>query len=77
MWACTKYGAELVQDDMKNLEKSLSWSLDSQRSLLWAYGGHPFSPSSVEIYRKQQQLVNLCYSIWTTETSLQELGTTL
>ncbi|PWA66400.1 AAA+ ATPase domain-containing protein [Artemisia annua] len=43
-------------DDMKNLERSLSWSLNSQRSLLWAYGGHPFSPSSVEIYRKQQQL---------------------
>ncbi|PWA97505.1 hypothetical protein CTI12_AA028730 [Artemisia annua] len=65
---------EKLQDDMKNLERSLSWSLDSQRSLLWAYGGHPFSPSSLEIYRKQQQLVNLCCSIWTTKTSLQELG---
>nr|GEU87507.1 midasin isoform X1 [Tanacetum cinerariifolium] len=65
---------EKLQDDMKNLERSLSWSFNSQRSLLLAYGGHPFSPSSVEIYRKQQQLVNLCSSIWTIETSLQELG---
>ncbi|GKD80232.1 hypothetical protein Tco_1342853, partial [Tanacetum coccineum] len=64
---------EKLQDDMKNLEGSLSWSFNSQRSLLLAYGGHPFSPSSVEIYRKQQQLVNLCSSIWTIETSLQEL----
>ncbi|PWA53917.1 ATPase [Artemisia annua] len=62
----------VFDDDMKNLERSLSWSLNSQRSLLWAYGGYPFSPSSVEIYRKQQQLLNLF-----TETSLQEQGTSL
>ena len=62
---------------MKNLERVLSWALSSQRSLLWAYGGHPSSPSSVEIYRKQQQLVNLCHSIWTKNINLQELGTSL
>ncbi|KAJ9568543.1 hypothetical protein OSB04_004509 [Centaurea solstitialis] len=65
---------ETFQDDIKNLERGLSWSLNSQRSLLWAYGGHPFSPSSVQIYRKQQQLVNLCHSIWTREINLQELA---
>ncbi|KAI3759776.1 hypothetical protein L6452_07827 [Arctium lappa] len=65
---------ETFQDAIKNLERGLSWSLNSQRSLLWAYGGHPFSPSSVEIYRKQHQLVNLCHSIWTGEISLQELA---
>ncbi|KAI3766421.1 hypothetical protein L2E82_16478 [Cichorium intybus] len=63
---------ENFQDEMKNLERLLSWSLSSQRSLLWAYGGHPSSPSSVEIYRKQQQLVNLCHSIWTKNINLQE-----
>ncbi|XP_023760194.1 midasin [Lactuca sativa] len=64
---------ENFQNEMKNLERVLSWALSSQRSLLWAYGGHPSSPSSVEIYRKQQQLVNLCHSIWTKNINLQEL----
>nr|XP_043616414.1 midasin-like [Erigeron canadensis] len=61
------------QSALENLERGFSWSLNSQKSLLWAYGGHPLSPSSEEIYRKQQQLVNLCHSIWKRETSLQEL----
>lgn len=59
---------------MKDLERVLPWDLNSQRSLLWAYGGHPYAPSSVDIYGKQQQLVNLCSTIWIRGTPFKELG---
>ncbi|KAK9063930.1 hypothetical protein SSX86_017802 [Deinandra increscens subsp. villosa] len=62
---CCASEVEMFQNDMKNLDKELSWNLNSPRSLLWAYGGHPVTPSSVEIYNKQQMLVNLCHDIWT------------
>ncbi|KAL4583665.1 hypothetical protein LXL04_008247 [Taraxacum kok-saghyz] len=65
---------EIFQNEMKKLERVLSWSLSSQRSLLWAYGGHPSAPSSVEIYRKQQQLLNLCHIIWNKSINSQETG---
>ncbi|KAJ0755641.1 putative von Willebrand factor, type A, AAA+ ATPase domain, midasin, midasin, AAA lid domain 7 [Helianthus annuus] len=65
---------EVFQNDMKDLERDFSWNLNSRRSLLWVYGGHPFTPSSVEIYNKQKQLVNLCHTIWSREMPLQELA---
>nr|KAJ0194819.1 hypothetical protein LSAT_V11C700343310 [Lactuca sativa] len=64
----------LVKDAKKLKEFCANEVENFQRSLLWAYGGHPYSPSSVEIYRKQQQLVNLCHSIWTKNINLQELA---
>ncbi|XP_076884991.1 midasin-like [Bidens hawaiensis] len=65
---------EQFQNDMKDLERVLPWNLNSQRSLLWAYGGHPYAPSSVDIYGKQQQLVNLCSTIWIRGTPFKELA---
>ncbi|KAK9066170.1 hypothetical protein SSX86_013491 [Deinandra increscens subsp. villosa] len=65
---------EKFQNDMKDLERAFSWNLNSPRSLLWAYGGHPFTPSSVEVYNKQKQLIDLCHDIWTRETPLRELA---
>ncbi|KAD4889375.1 hypothetical protein E3N88_21448 [Mikania micrantha] len=65
---------EKFENDIKDMERVFSWNLNSQRSLLWAYGGHPFIPSSVDIHNQQQQLIDLCYAIWTREMPLQELG---
>ncbi|KAI3727341.1 hypothetical protein L1987_67154 [Smallanthus sonchifolius] len=65
---------ELFQNAMRDLESVFSWNLNSQRSLMWAYGGHPFTPSSIDIYKKQQQLINLCRAVWTREITLQELA---
>ncbi|XP_071712181.1 midasin isoform X2 [Rutidosis leptorrhynchoides] len=62
-----------AKEEVQDLEGILSVYLDSQKSLLWAYGGHPFSPSSFEIYTKQQQLINLCRSVWNRDINLLEL----
>ncbi|GAB4842595.1 hypothetical protein Ancab_012571 [Ancistrocladus abbreviatus] len=34
----------------------MSWSLNSPKSMLWAYGGHPLLPGSADVYYKLQQL---------------------
>ncbi|CAH1431203.1 unnamed protein product [Lactuca virosa] len=65
-----KFSWRSLVKDVKKLKEFCA----NERSLLWAYGGHSYSPSSVEIYRKQQQLVNLCHSIWIKNINLQELA---
>lgn len=37
---------------------------EPEKSLLWAYGGHPSLPVSAELYLKQQKFLQLCSTIW-------------
>lgn len=53
-----------LQAESNNLEKVLPQRFHSQKSLLWVHGGHPYVPSSADLYQKQQQLLNLCQSTW-------------
>ncbi|KAF7137371.1 hypothetical protein RHSIM_Rhsim07G0217300 [Rhododendron simsii] len=62
---------EQFQVDGKNLGRVSSWSLHSQKSLLWVHGGHPFLPYSADLYQKQQQLLNFCEVTWPRNTKLR------
>ncbi|KAI8548545.1 hypothetical protein RHMOL_Rhmol07G0280600 [Rhododendron molle] len=62
---------EQFQVEGKNLGRVSSWSLHSQKSLLWVHGGHPFLPYSADLYQKQQQLFNFCEVTWPRNTKLR------
>ncbi|CAN0878069.1 MDN1 [Linum grandiflorum] len=63
---------DLCRRTAENVLKMGSLYLDevfhqqSERSLLWIHGGHPILPSSERLYYAQQQLLDLCESIWPT-----------
>lgn len=52
--------------ESEKLDEVSSWRFHSQKSMLWLHGGHPFLPSSAEIYCKQNQILSLCKSVWPT-----------
>ncbi|XP_058077090.1 midasin isoform X2 [Magnolia sinica] len=52
--------------ESRNLDAVSSQNFNSPKSMLWAYGGHPFLPSSADVYSKMQQLLGFCDSIWPT-----------
>ncbi|MCL7041049.1 hypothetical protein MKW94_021074 [Papaver nudicaule] len=54
--------------EFRTLVQASPWSVNFPKSMLWAHGGHPFSPSSAEIYSKVRQLLQLCEVIWPTMT---------
>ncbi|XP_058222016.1 midasin-like isoform X2 [Rhododendron vialii] len=62
---------EQFQVEGKNLGRVSSWSLHSQKSLLWVHGGHLFLPYSADLYQKQQQLLNFCELTWPRNTKLR------
>ncbi|XP_028119149.1 midasin-like [Camellia sinensis] len=71
---CPKEVAGL-QVEGKNLGSVSSWCLHSQKSLLWVHGGHPFLPSSADLYQKQRQILNLCELLWPRNTkSLRQVA---
>ncbi|KMT04854.1 hypothetical protein BVRB_7g170240 isoform A [Beta vulgaris subsp. vulgaris] len=47
-----------------NLNKRLPYSLNSEKSMLWAHGGHPSLPRSADICNKLQQLVGFAKLLW-------------
>ncbi|XP_074294838.1 midasin-like [Silene latifolia] len=47
-----------------NLSRRLPYSLSSEKSLLWAYGGHPSLPQSADIFYKLQQFVAFTKLVW-------------
>ncbi|CAL5443785.1 unnamed protein product [Camellia sinensis] len=64
-----------LQVEGKNLGSVSSWCLHSQKSLLWVHGGHPFLPSSADLYQKQRQILNLCELLWPRNTkSLRQVA---
>ncbi|CAA0814598.1 Unknown protein, partial [Striga hermonthica] len=56
--------AKLLEIEMEKLDDSLSLCLNSSKSLLWRYGGHPVLPSSVDVYQIQRRISDLCEEIW-------------
>lgn len=45
-----------------------------EKSLLWAYGGHPSLPVSAEMYHKQQEFLQLCSTVWPLKSESEEQG---
>ncbi|KAA8540262.1 hypothetical protein F0562_024175 [Nyssa sinensis] len=64
LWEFCPREVEILQMESKNLDEVSSWHFRSQKSLLWAHGGHPFLPSSADLYQKQRQLLDLCELVW-------------
>ncbi|KAL5697769.1 hypothetical protein ACHQM5_028886 [Ranunculus cassubicifolius] len=42
------------------------WNCQSTKSMLWAYGGHPFLPSSADTYSLMEELLKFCRLVWPT-----------
>ncbi|OMP00558.1 hypothetical protein COLO4_12568 [Corchorus olitorius] len=51
----------------KNLAEHSLLRLQSERSLLWVHGGHPFMLPSSKLYHQQRQLLKLCELVWPTK----------
>ncbi|KZV19144.1 midasin [Dorcoceras hygrometricum] len=66
--------AKTCQIKMKELEGISSLHLNSRKSLLWTYGGHPILPPSAELYQKQCQLSSLCELVWPRKNEFLKLG---
>ncbi|MQL83108.1 hypothetical protein Taro_015594 [Colocasia esculenta] len=41
-----------------------AWNLYISKPFLWMHGGHPYAPSSVDIFHKKHQILTLCSVIW-------------
>nr|XP_017246046.1 PREDICTED: midasin isoform X2 [Daucus carota subsp. sativus] len=52
------------QKESVKLDSVSSWPLRVQKSLLWVHGGHPYLPSSADVYLKQLQLLSFCELVW-------------
>ncbi|CAN4116387.1 unnamed protein product [Withania somnifera] len=65
---------EMFQRDVKNLGASLKESSESQKSLLWVHGGHPYLPPSAELYEKMCQLLRFCERLWPGKRKIWELA---
>ncbi|XP_050232290.1 midasin isoform X2 [Mercurialis annua] len=59
---CPRAVEDVLMLGKKHLDKEFYQG--SQRSLLWIHGGHPILPPSANLYHKQNQLLELCDSIW-------------
>lgn len=45
---------------MLTIDEDPRWSDHLQKPLLWDHGGHPFQPSTAELYQKRCQLLKKC-----------------
>ncbi|KAL2575217.1 hypothetical protein GLYMA_16G004800v4 [Glycine max] len=48
--------------------EEFSFSVNSEKSLLWIHGGHPFLPSSSDLLDQQHQLLKFVETIWPRKT---------
>ncbi|KAL3008468.1 hypothetical protein AAZX31_07G033800 [Glycine max] len=48
--------------------EEFSFSVNSEKSLLWIHGGHPFLPSSSDLHDRQHQLYKFVETIWPRKT---------
>ncbi|KFK27090.1 hypothetical protein AALP_AA8G332700 [Arabis alpina] len=64
---------QVVLEESKNINK-IALHGDPEKSLLWAYGGHPSLPASAELYHKQQEFLQLCSTVWPLKSELDEQG---
>ncbi|CAH9088613.1 unnamed protein product [Cuscuta europaea] len=53
-----------VKSEMWRMDKGPYWSAPLQKPLLWDHGGHPFQPSTAELFEKRCKLLKLCDLVW-------------
>ncbi|KAL0877422.1 hypothetical protein Bca101_027127 [Brassica carinata] len=53
----------VVLEESKNIN-NIALHGEPEKSLLWAYGGHPSLPVCAELYLRQQKFLQLCGTIW-------------
>ncbi|CAH2065804.1 unnamed protein product [Thlaspi arvense] len=63
----------VVLEESKNIN-NIALHGDPEKSLLWAYGGHPSLPVSAELYHKQQEFLQLCGTVWPLKSESDERG---
>ncbi|XP_031091675.1 midasin [Ipomoea triloba] len=51
---------ENLKSKMLTIDEDPRWSDHLQKPLLWDHGGHPFQPSTAELYQKRCQLLKKC-----------------
>ncbi|KAL8100236.1 hypothetical protein AgCh_032471 [Apium graveolens] len=66
---------ENFQKGSEKLDCVSSRSLRAQKSLLWVHGGHPFLPSSADVYHEQHQLLSICDMVWPRKKFLNQIVT--
>ncbi|XP_024011307.1 midasin [Eutrema salsugineum] len=64
---------QVVLEESKNINH-IALHGDPEKSLLWAYGGHPSLPVSAELYHKQQEFLQLCSTVWPLKFESDEQG---
>ncbi|XP_020701231.1 midasin isoform X3 [Dendrobium catenatum] len=64
-------GAFLVEG--LNLKFAPGWKFDYTSPTLWVHGGHPFIPSSSDIFYKLKQITGICEAIWQTRRLSEEI----
>lgn len=62
---------ELLEQKL-NLSGTMSAKLHYEKPTLWIHGGHPFLPSSSDIFHKVQQLLFLCDTVWPKKKLLKQ-----
>lgn len=62
-----------LQVDGLSLKFVPGWKVDSASPTLWLHGGHPFIPSSSDIFYKLKQLAGVCDTIWQTPKLSNEI----
>ncbi|GAB2269171.1 hypothetical protein Dimus_004101 [Dionaea muscipula] len=68
---------ESILEKIRNVHMG-SWCLNPADSLLWRYGGHPFLPSSPDLYYKLQQIFSFCKLLWPKKLTIhQQAGSLL
>uniref|UniRef100_A0A7N0T976 Midasin n=1 Tax=Kalanchoe fedtschenkoi TaxID=63787 RepID=A0A7N0T976_KALFE len=66
---CSSASVELLAE-IKGLFDAYFGNLNSNKSLLWKHGGHPFLPSSPDVFVEQRKYLDTCQSIWSHHPSL-------
>nr|XP_009757416.1 PREDICTED: midasin [Nicotiana sylvestris] len=74
LWEFCPKEVETFQRDVENLDEFSKWPSQSQKSLLWVHGGHPYLPPSAELYEKLCQLLSFCERLWPGKRKIWELA---
>ncbi|EOA33965.1 hypothetical protein CARUB_v10021460mg [Capsella rubella] len=64
---------QVVLEESKNIS-NIALHGHPEKSLLWAYGGHPSLPISEELFHKQQEFLQLCSIVWPLKSESDEQG---
>jgi midasin len=64
---------QVVLEESKNINNIVLHG-HPEKSMLWAYGGHPSLPVSAELFHKQQEFLQLCSTVWPLKSESDEHG---